>query len=130
MSSDKKVVGVGSVVVVEEYQMRREISIEGLKHAQIETWVRISNPNCREVNGSNKKGCYVYKITKTPSSNSYFEIHPESFHGEALIGARVGDEREVNVGGPPKSDIRIGHLSGYHFKLKVISIDPIQLFIV
>lgn len=49
-------------------------------------------------------------------------VHPDSFAGRALIGRKVGDEVEVNVGGLSVEEARVNQATGNHLKYKIVEI--------
>jgi hypothetical protein len=65
----------------------------------------------------------TYIIKLFPRKGEPKETHYDSFVGRAIMGSVVGQEVEVNVGGLSINELRVGSLSGNHFKLKILSID-------
>lgn len=107
-----KTVGVGSKVTVEIYLAHVKYDKNARrKHFEYERFRK--DEDYRE----------VYIISEFPKTEDIREISFDSFIGRALMGATVGQEVEVNVGGLSVGELRVGSLSGNDFKFKILSID-------
>ena len=65
----------------------------------------------------------VYIICDLPKTQDIREISFNSFIGRAFMGAMVGWEVEVDVGGLSIGELRVGSLSGNYLRFKILSID-------
>ncbi len=59
----------------------------------------------------------------SPNNNFGEHLHPSSFSGRALVGRKVGDDVEVNVGGLSVEEARVGQTTGNHLKYVIVAIE-------
>lgn len=115
----EKQVCVGSRVSVEVYLGTAAMDSSGKirrKFLQYKRFLKDDNPE------------YLRAIVVTSDAtflekNGGIYCHPESFIGRAMLGRKVGDEVEVNVGGLSVDELRVGQMSGNHLKLVVVKIE-------
>lgn len=112
-------VSVGSTVVVEVYIARVGINHSGRRRKFFEYERHLQNGKADWVQ--------TFLITEDPTelSRNPKALHPGSFAGRALLGAVVGQEIEVNIGGLSIDDLRVGHQSGNHLKYKIVAIENV-----
>ncbi len=104
----EKLVGIGSTVTVEVYL--GEVKIEGFGQSR-RRYLSYALHNSQTL-----------VITKDAADLGGKGLHPDSFAGRALLGCRVADEVEVNIGGLPVEQVKVGQATGNHLKYKVLSI--------
>ncbi len=103
---------IGSTVTIEVYQLGRFTKISADRQVIVEEYRRY-----REKENYTE----VLQIGGEDFQNN--ETSHDSFTGRALMGAVVGEERIVNVGGGSISEIKVNSTSGNHLKYKVVAIE-------
>ncbi|MEK7642493.1 MAG: GreA/GreB family elongation factor [Patescibacteria group bacterium] len=113
---EKTKIRLNSIVAVKVYLFQRRKGIVGGKHQIIEEYVRFRENNDYKA---------IYKIVDRPENSIWqkSEISADSFIGRALIGRKVGESAEVNVGGLSRWEQRVGSTSGNHLKLEIVEVD-------
>ena len=114
------VVGVGSRVTVEVY-------LGKLNFEHTQTGRRTFTEYERYSPNGSSDWVETYLITDDPlileADSKGTCLHPRSFAGRKLMGAIIGQEVEVNIGGVRIKETRPRQASGNHLKYKVVLIE-------